>query len=130
MYGLHARTSCYYRLRIQSALFSLSLHAYYCFLFTFFCIIWSLINHVSYHAHGQGIINCSSLLSVSFHSVNIYFLNIFFLFEFPQSYSKFQLRVLYSCLFSVNSLICILFLVFIVDFENCVEYCGASSFYV
>ena len=36
----------------------------------FFCIIWSLINHVSYHAHGQGIINCSSLISVSFHSVD------------------------------------------------------------
>ena len=79
MYELHARTSCYYRLRIQSALFSLSLHAYYYFLFTFFCIIWSLINHVSYHAHGQGIINCSSLISVSFHSVDMH---LFFLHKF------------------------------------------------
>ena len=53
----------------------------------FFCIIWSLINHVSYHAHGQGIINCSSLISVSFHSVDTYvfiFCTSFFVdFYFP-----------------------------------------------
>ena len=77
----------------------------------FFCIIWSLINHVSYHAHGQGIINCSSLISVSFHSVDMYLFFLHkFLCRFLLSYLKLQNRKVFS-LFNSNTVFNVLILI-------------------